>query len=75
VTKIDDGSSNNIASYEKNMKDLIKNFRTKKMYTTVKPLYYVHARDPKISLDLITRSLYLTWFVLNNEVQQYRKGP
>jgi hypothetical protein len=26
-------------------------------------------------LYLLTRSLYLTWFVLNNEVHQYRKGP
>jgi hypothetical protein len=26
-------------------------------------------------LRLLTRSLYLTWFVLNNEVHQYRKGP
>jgi hypothetical protein len=42
---------------------------------TVKPLYYVHARDRKISLYLLTRSLYLTWFVLNKEVHQYRKGP
>jgi hypothetical protein len=42
---------------------------------TVKPLSYVHAKDPKISFYLIMRSLYLTWFVLNNEVQQYRKGP
>jgi hypothetical protein len=33
----------------------------------------VHTRDQKISLYLLTRSLYLTWFVLNNEVHQYRR--
>jgi hypothetical protein len=43
--------------------------------TTIKPLYYVHTMDPKISLYLLTRSLCLTWFVLNKEVHQYRKGP
>jgi hypothetical protein len=31
-------------------------------------------RGPKINLNLITRSLYLTWFVPNNEIQQYRTG-
>jgi hypothetical protein len=41
----------------------------------VKPLHYVHAREQKISLYLLTRSLYLTWFVLNNEVHRYKKGP
>jgi hypothetical protein len=50
-------------------------FQSNKKASTVKPLYYVHLRDPKISLNLLTRSLYLTWFVLNNEVHQYRKGP
>jgi HJR/Mrr/RecB family endonuclease len=45
------------------------------MTYTVKPLYYVHTRDQKVSLYLLTRSLYLTWFVLNNEVHEYRKGP
>jgi hypothetical protein len=42
---------------------------------TVKPLYYVHTGDRKISLYLLTRSLYLTWFVLNKEVHRHRKGP
>jgi hypothetical protein len=42
---------------------------------TVKPPYYVHTSNRKISLYLLTRSLYLTWFELNNEVHQYRKGP
>jgi hypothetical protein len=43
---------------------------------TVKPLYYVHTRNQKVSLYLLTRSLYFTWFiVLNNEVYEYRKGP
>jgi hypothetical protein len=26
-------------------------------------------------MDLLTKSLYLTWFAFNNEVHQYRKGP
>jgi hypothetical protein len=51
------------------------NFLPYRICYTVKPLYYVHTRDQKISLYLLTRSLYLTWFVLNNEVPQYRKGP
>jgi hypothetical protein len=33
------------------------NFANRLQKYTVKPLYYVHARDPKISLYLITRSL------------------
>jgi hypothetical protein len=41
---------------------------------TVKPLYYVHTRDPKISLYVLMRSLYLTWFVLNNKVHQESGG-
>jgi hypothetical protein len=42
-------------------------------FNTVKPLFYT--RDRKISLCLLTRSLYLTWLVLNNEVHRYKKGP
>jgi hypothetical protein len=44
--------------------------KEKVLVYTVKSLYYIHTRDPKISLCLIMRYLYLTWFLLDNKIQQ-----